>query len=75
MASMDKIAILNFIRKIGLDGDVDFLRERLKLLTQAIMGAEVSELVGAERFEPLKGEAKLQKRIPSQGIEYESRHH
>ncbi|CAM3748899.1 Mutator family transposase [Alicyclobacillus pomorum] len=54
MASMDKIALLELIRKIGLDGDVDFLREGLKVLTQAIMEAEVSELVGAERFERSK---------------------
>ena len=54
MASMDKIALLELIRKIGLDGDVDFLREGLKVLTQAIMEAEVSEWVGAERFERSK---------------------
>jgi putative transposase len=52
MASMDKIALLELIRKIGLeDGDVDFLREGLKVLAEAVMDAEVSQLVGAERFE------------------------
>jgi transposase-like protein len=49
---MDKIALLELIRKIGLeDGDVDFLREGLKVLAEAVMDAEVSQLIGAERFE------------------------
>uniref|UniRef100_UPI000A974611 transposase n=1 Tax=Alicyclobacillus acidiphilus TaxID=182455 RepID=UPI000A974611 len=52
MASRDKIALLELIRKIGLeDGDVDFLKEGLKVLTQAVMEAEVSSLIGAERYE------------------------
>ncbi|GMA49916.1 hypothetical protein GCM10025857_12730 [Alicyclobacillus contaminans] len=52
MASMDKIALLELIRKIGLeDGGVDFLREGLKVLAEAVMDAEVSQLRGAERFE------------------------
>jgi putative transposase len=52
MASMDKIALLELIRKIGLeDGDVDFLREGLKVLAEAVMDAEVSQIIGAERFE------------------------
>ncbi|WP_311794911.1 transposase, partial [Alicyclobacillus acidiphilus] len=52
MASTDKIALLELIRKIGLeDGDVDFLKEGLRVLTQAVMEAEVSSLIGAERYE------------------------
>ncbi|WEH12048.1 IS256 family transposase [Alicyclobacillus fastidiosus] len=52
MAYMDKIALLDLIRKIGLeDGDVDFLKEGLKILTQAVMDVEVSSLIGAERYE------------------------
>ena len=52
MASMDTIALLELIRKIGLeDGDIDFLREGLKVLAEAVMDAEVSQLIGAERFE------------------------
>ena len=52
MASMDKMALLELIRKIGLEnGDVDFLKEGLKVLTQAVMEAEVSTVVGAERYE------------------------
>lgn len=49
---MDKMALLELIRKIGLeDGDVDFLREGLRVLAEAVMDVEVSHLVGAERFE------------------------
>ena len=33
------------------DGDIDFLREGLKVLAEAVMDAEVSQLIGAERFE------------------------
>ena len=52
MASTDKIALLELIRKIGLeDGNVDFLKEGLRVLTQAVMEAEVSSLIGAERYE------------------------
>jgi putative transposase len=52
MASRDKIALLELIRKIGLeDGDVDFLKEGLRVLTQAVMETEVSSLIGAERYE------------------------
>ncbi|GMA56985.1 hypothetical protein C7445_1462 [Alicyclobacillus sacchari] len=51
MASTDKIALLELIRKIGLDdGDVDFLKEGLRVLTQAVIEAEVSSLIGADRY-------------------------
>ncbi|MCL6453328.1 MAG: hypothetical protein K6T78_06810 [Alicyclobacillus sp.] len=52
MASTDKMALLELIRKIGFeDGDVDFLKEGLKVLAQAMMAAEVSPLVGPDRYE------------------------
>ncbi|GMA50346.1 hypothetical protein GCM10025857_17030 [Alicyclobacillus contaminans] len=36
---------MELIRKIGLEGgDIDFLREGLKVLTEAVMDAEVSQL-------------------------------
>jgi hypothetical protein len=38
---MDNIALLELIRKIQLNGDVDFFREGLKVLTQTIVEAEV----------------------------------
>ena len=46
--SMD---LLGLLRKSGLDGDVDFLREALRVLMDAIMDAEVSARIGAEHGE------------------------
>ena len=43
----DSIDVLGLLRKRGLEGDVDFLREALAVLVQAIMEAEVTERVGA----------------------------
>ena len=42
--SMD---LLELLRKRGLDGDVDFLREALQVLVEGIMDAEVSARIGA----------------------------
>ena len=36
------------LRKGGMDGDVDFLREALRVLVEGIMDAEVSSRIGAE---------------------------
>jgi transposase-like protein len=44
----ESIDVLGLLRKRGVDGDVDFLREALAVLVQAIMGAEVTEQVGAD---------------------------
>ena len=46
--SMD---LLKLLRKSGVDGDVDFLREALRVLMDAIMDAEVSARIGAEHGE------------------------
>jgi putative transposase len=43
----DSIDVLGLLRKRGIEGDVDFLREALAVLVQAIMQAEVTEQVGA----------------------------
>ena len=34
--------LLELLRKGGMDGDVDFLREALRVLVEGIMDAEVS---------------------------------
>ena len=47
----DSIDILELLRKRGVDGDVDFLREALLVLMDAIMDAEVSARIGAEHGE------------------------
>ncbi|WP_077615274.1 hypothetical protein [Caenibacillus caldisaponilyticus] len=43
MVSIDKFTLLEWIRKVGLKGDVDFLQEGLKVTSEALMDAEVSQ--------------------------------
>ena len=40
--------LLELLRKGGMDSDVDFLREALRVLVEGIMDAEVSSRIGAE---------------------------
>ena len=47
----DRMAVLDTVRKAITTGDVDFLREGVRVLAQAVMEAEVSELTGAARGE------------------------
>ena len=47
----DSMDVLELLRKRGIDGDVDFLRETLRVVTYAIMDADVSARIGAERGE------------------------
>ena len=47
----DRMAVLDTVRKALADGDVDFLREGVRVLAQAVMEAEVSELTGVPRGE------------------------
>jgi len=42
----DRMAVLETLRKAIDDGDVDFLREGMRVLAQAVMEAEVSEVTG-----------------------------
>ncbi len=41
--------LLETLRKVGADGDVDLLRQGVRVLAEAIMEAEVSELTGVAR--------------------------
>jgi transposase-like protein len=54
----DSMSLLETLRKMSADGDVDVLREGVRLLAQAIMEAEVSELTGLP-----KGERDPERRI------------
>jgi putative transposase len=45
------MALLELLRKHGLENDVDFLREGIRMLSQRIMELEVSEQVGAGHYE------------------------
>ena len=47
----DSMSLLETLRKVSADGDVDVLREGVRLLAQAIMEAEVSELTGVAKGE------------------------
>jgi transposase-like protein len=47
----DSMSLLETLRKMSADGEVDVLREGLRLLAQAIMEAEVSELTGLPKGE------------------------
>ena len=47
----DSIDLLELLRKRGVDGDVDFLREALQVLVEGIMDAEFSARIGAEHGE------------------------
>ena len=45
----DRMAVLDTLRKALADGDVDFLREGMRVLAQAVMEAEVTEVTGVAR--------------------------
>ena len=42
------VNLLELLRKRGMDGDVDFLREALRVLVDGITDVEVSAQIGAE---------------------------
>ena len=45
------MAVLETVRKAIADGDVDFLREGVRVLAQAVMETEVTELTGVPHGE------------------------
>ncbi len=45
----DRMAVLDTVRKAIAEGDADFLREGVRVLAQAVMEAEVTELTGAPK--------------------------
>jgi putative transposase len=47
----DRILLLEQLRKAGMDGDVDFLRDGLKMLAEAFMDLEIKDQTGAELYE------------------------
>ena len=44
----ERMDLLELLRKGGMDGDVDFLREALRVLVEGVMDTEVSSRIGAE---------------------------
>ncbi len=51
MADTASMALDELLRKAQLSDDVDFLREGVQALAQAVMEAEVAQHVGADRYE------------------------
>jgi putative transposase len=47
----DRMALLEMLRKATAEGDTDFLREGVRILAQAVMEAEVSDITGAAKGE------------------------
>jgi putative transposase len=47
----DRMAVLDLLRKAGAEGDTDFLREGVRILAEAVMEAEVTELTGVPHGE------------------------
>ena len=47
----DRMAVLETVRKAISDGDSDFLREGVRVLAEAVMEAEVTELTGVPKGE------------------------
>jgi len=50
VASIDRMSLLELLRKSGSDGNVDFLKEALNVLVHSLMEAEVAAQIGAERY-------------------------
>jgi hypothetical protein len=50
----DRMAALELLRKAAGDGDLDFLRKGLTMLTQLVMDAEVTAQIGARRAQLLQ---------------------
>ncbi len=51
MADAFRMALEELLRKAQLDGDVDFLRDGVQTLAQAMIDLEVTQQVGAEPYE------------------------
>jgi transposase-like protein len=55
MADELRMALDELLRKVALERDADFLREGVRVLSQALMELEVTQHVGAERHERTAG--------------------
>src|SRR5262249_35075641 len=45
------VALLEYLRKVGLGLEPDFLREAIRVMSEALMELEVTEQTGAGRYE------------------------
>ena len=55
MADNLRMALEELLRKAQLDQDADFLREGVRVLSQALMEMEVNQHLGAERYQRTSG--------------------
>jgi putative transposase len=44
-------ALLEYLRKVGMSLQPDFLREAIQVMSELLMELEVSQQIGAERYE------------------------
>ena len=70
--SMD---LLELLRKRGMDGDVDLLREALRVLVDGIMDAEVSAQIGAPARRTQPGAGHLPQRVSQPHLGHSGGHH
>jgi len=45
------MALVEYLRNVGMDADLDFLRESVRVLSQMLIEAEAEEQIGAGRYE------------------------
>lgn len=57
MADELSMALEELLRKAQLARDVDFLREGVRVLSEAVMELEVTQHIGAKRHERTSGRA------------------
>lgn len=50
MTDAVSVALLEYLRKVGLGLEPDFLREAIRVMSEALMEVEVSQKAGAERY-------------------------
>ena len=70
-----RMDLLELLRKRGMDGDVDLLREALRILVDGIMDAEVSAQIGAQHGERSPERVTLPQRLPQPHLGHPGRHH
>jgi len=51
MADKVSMALAELVRKGDADGDVDFVKQGVRVLSHALMEVEVAQHIGAERYE------------------------
>jgi len=55
MTDEASVALLEYLRKVGLGLEPDFLREAIRVMSASLMEVEVSEKAGGERYERTAG--------------------